>query len=175
MVLHITSTLLSDIHGFCVPGQQYICLLSPHRTSRDHQQCYHVACRALPCAESGILLHFSGISYNSGFCVSGQQHICLLTAQILEAWLRFANWLGAAHHSSSEPSQPAINEETGIVLRIITIVLVTYMASAPLASITCALLSPHRTSRDDGSCLAAARVHHTSSHGPASLQGSILC
>jgi len=66
-------------------------------------------------------------------------------------------------------------EETGIVLRIITTVLVTYMASAPLASITCALLSPHRTSRDDGSCLAAARVHHTSSHGPASLQGSILC
>ena len=92
-----------------------------------------------------------------------------MLAQILEAWLRFANWLGAAHHSSSEPSQPAINEETGIVLRIITIVLVTYMASAPLASITCALLSPHRTSRDDGSCLAAARVHHTSSHGPASL------
>ena len=81
----------------------------------------------------------------------------------------------AGRSRSSEPSQTEKTEETGIVLRIITAVLVTYMASAPLASITCALLSPHRTSRDDGSCLAAARVHHTSSHGPASLQGSILC
>ena len=164
--MRITSTLLSDIHGFCVPGQQYICLLSPHRTSRDHQQCYHVACRALPCAESGILLHFSGISYNSGFCVSGQQHICLLTAQILEAWLRFANWLGAAHHSSSEPSQPTKIEETEIVLRITSSDIHGFCS--PGQQHIC-LLSPHRTSRNDGSCLAAARVHHTSSHGPASL------
>jgi len=90
---------------------------------------------------------------------------------------KLAGPVGTTHHSSSEPSQTEKTEETGIVLHIITTVLVTYiyMASAPLASITCALLSPHRTSRDDGSCLAAARVHHTSSHGPASLQGSILC
>ena len=113
-----------------------------------------------------------------------------MLTQFIGAWLRFSKLLGAklvgaVLGSSWElPSmltvRPAslkfiICEETGIVLRIITTVLVTYMASAPLASITCALLSPHRTSRDDGSCLAAARVHHTSSHGPASLQGSILC
>jgi len=119
---------------------------------------------------------YFGISQESATIMAsaslGSAH---MLAQILEAWLRFANWLGTAHHSSSEPSQTEKTEETGIVLRIITTVLVTYMASAPLASITCALLSPHRTSRDDGSCLAAARVHHTSSHGPASLQGSILC
>jgi len=88
---------ISDIHGFCVPGQQHICLLSPHRTSNDsscqwsslpHQQWHQPACRALSCAERGIVLLITRISYKHFLCVLKKQHIYVLSkglAQILAA------------------------------------------------------------------------------------------
>ena len=101
IVLRITS---SDIHGFCVPGQQHICLLSPHKTSRVDSSCLGAAaqrpesttvttlavtdqpaCRALSCAERGIVLLFAGISYIHGICVPKKQHICALSSERLSS------------------------------------------------------------------------------------------
>jgi len=107
-----------------------------------------------------------------------------MLAQILEAWLRFSKLLGAAHHSSSHPSlsQPAsavLNKwgnRNSLAYHHHLFKDINGFC-VPGQQHIC-LLSPHKTSRVDSSCLGAAAQRPESTTlavRPASLQGSILC